>query len=63
LARKGVKASINESSKKSYKNQQIYHSRRAISAVSDSRSNNNHQIQIRPGVDISHLIVKSLIEF
>ena len=61
--RMGEKVSQNTSFKKSSKKQQFTQSRRAKSAVSDSRSQNTHQISSHPGVDISHLIIKSLIEF
>jgi hypothetical protein len=31
--------------------------------VSDNQSNNTHKASSNPGVDISHLIIKSLIDF
>ena len=63
LARSGFKVSQSGSYKKVGSNSQIHQSRRAMSAVSDSKSNSTHQVQSHPGVDISYLIVKSLIDF
>lgn len=71
MARKRSKISFDSSAKKSGKNSKPNHSRRAQSALSDSRNHNqakthesylNHS-QSQRGVDISHLVIKSLIDF
>ena len=61
LVRKGEKISHNTSYKKSGKKQQFLKPKSAKSAVSDNQSNKPMQVSSHPGVDISHLIIKSLI--
>jgi hypothetical protein len=63
LVRKGQKISHHTSYKKSAKKQQYIKPKSAKSALSDNQSNKTRQASNHPGVDISHLIIKSLIWF